>query len=191
VVPHPSGNFSETPGSSGVSTPTLNLKIDGVSRRAIVDTGSAISVLNTSLWKNQLPETSPWRLRSANGDATALYGPVNMVYQIQDRTVTFPTFISDISDEFLLGADFLRTFNCTVDLGTQELYVTLPDGSSRKLQCSESPKALKMRRLVRTVRTPSVVVVSANEGVNLDYYPSAGRGPWRYLIFSLDRYPSG
>jgi len=79
VVPHPYGNFAETPGSSGVSTPTLNLKIDGVSRRAIVDTGSAISVLDTSLWKNQLPETSPWRLRSAAGDATALYGPVNIV----------------------------------------------------------------------------------------------------------------
>ena len=42
-----------------------------------------------------------------------------------------------------------------------------------------------MRRLVRTVRTTSVVVVSGNEGVNLDYYPSAGRGPWHYLISPL------
>ena len=72
-----------------------------------------------------------------------------------------------------------------MDLGTQELHVTLPDGSSRKLLCSKSSKALKMRRLVRTVKTTSVVMVSADEVVNVDYYPSAGRGPWRYLISPL------
>jgi len=140
------------------TSPLLKIKIGREVCQAVVDTGSAITVLATGKWPGgKLPDRSPWRLRSATGHVAPLFGPVLMPFYLNDNRVNFPVFIADISDECLLGADFLAQFQCHLSMADYSILLTLPDGSTTVLRCTGSSPSPESRRLVQTIRTTEAV----------------------------------
>jgi len=119
----------------------------------VIDTGSIISCISTKIWKTKLPEVSQWRLRSAAGEITELYEPVQVPIELNDKTVRFPVFVANITDECLLGVDFLTTYKAQISLNVYTVKLTLPDGQPTAMYCSGPSQAFESRRLFRTLRT--------------------------------------
>jgi len=103
-------------------------------------------------------------------------------FQLGDQTVEFPTFIADIPDDCLLGADFLKVFKATIDFESDNVQFTLPHGIALNLSCSgvtHTPGC----RLVRVFRTANPLHVATGEELVLSADPGPGRGTeWMYCI---------
>ena len=99
-----------------------------------------ITALSSAYFKSSgLPPKHAWRLRSASGHLAYLYGPIDISYKLADKPIFFPTFVADIPDDCLLGADFLHAFKGQIDMHTYKGKFTLPDDSSVILSGSETP----------------------------------------------------
>jgi len=105
-----------------------------------------------------------------------------MTYKINDREVRFPTIVADITDECLVGADFLRTFRCLLDMSDDSVQLTLPDGSTTVLASCGVSSLDTCRRLVRTVRTSEVARVNGQAEVVFDLVTGPAHGNWRCQI---------
>ena len=96
----PPASCADVPVTPLRASPTPRIRIAGTMRNAVIDTGSAITCLSTRSWpQDQLPARSPWRLRSATGQVSPLYGPVNVPFDLNNHVVEFPVFLADIADE--------------------------------------------------------------------------------------------
>jgi len=168
------------------ASPMLHLRIDGKNRNAAIDTGSAISCLSYRSWGKALPPQSPWRLRSATGQVSALYGPTVVPFDLQGHIEKFPVFIADISDECLIGADFLGTYRCYLSITDYSIQLSLSDGTTVVLRCSGSSPSTESRRLARTVRTTEAIRLEGREETILAASICPGRGSrWKHEIGPL------
>ena len=91
----------------------------------LIDTGSAVSLVREDVWKEatELPVdllTPPVRpIVAANGGELDLLGQDELQLQVGDLQVQFPVFIArDLTQECLLGADFLKQHDCVVNMRT-------------------------------------------------------------------------
>ena len=116
---------SEPPGNPVRTSPLLKIRIGNRSCRAVVDTGSAITVQSTRFWSKEKSARSQWRLRSVTGLVAPLYGPVSTPFHLNDQEVNFPIFVADILDYCLLGEDFLSSFKCFLSMPDYSVQLTL------------------------------------------------------------------
>ena len=79
--------------------------------------------------------TSP--IVTANGNPLSLLGKSQAMLTLGDVITNYPVLIAkDLTQECILGADFLECFKCIVDISTQTLTVS---GRSLPLEVSRSP----------------------------------------------------
>ena len=90
--------------------------------RMLIDTGSAVSLVREDVWKEatELPVdllTPPVRpIVAANGGELDLLGQDELQLQVGDLQVQFPVLIArDLTQECLLGADFLKQHDCVIN----------------------------------------------------------------------------
>ena len=147
------------------NSPIIKLNVTGKAANCVIDTGSMISCVSTAFWDKKLPDLSKWRLRSATGEASPLYGPVEIIIKLNGTPVRFPVFVAAIADDCLIGADFLKTYQAIISLDDYSVTLTLRDRSIKVLHCSGTAPTLESRRFVRTLRTtgrlPGSTVTSA------------------------------
>lgn len=93
----------------------------GTSRAsAIIDTAAQVTVLSDTFWiKLGSPElvTGEVTLRSAQRDSTMMGRILKNISLIMGRqTYTWNLLVAPISEDLILGVDFLKTHKCVVDL---------------------------------------------------------------------------
>ncbi len=98
--------------------------------RMLVDTGSAVTIVRESVWREA---TSELRRRqplspvarpvvAANGQSLELCGQTVVLLRVGNLCVQHPVLVvKDITQQFLLGADFLERFGCVIDLRNRSL----------------------------------------------------------------------
>ena len=109
--------------------------------RMLVDTGSAVTIICESVWKKTDRETtieeaptSP--IVTANGNPLSLLGKSQAMLTLGDVITNYPVLIAkDLTQECILGADFLECFKCVIDVSTHTLTVS---GRSLPLEVSRS-----------------------------------------------------
>ena len=89
--------------------------------RMLVDTGSAVTILREDVWKEAVdaqhlePPLSP--VVAANGEKLDVRGRSNMILQVGGIHTHYPVLVvRNVTQECLLGANFLENFGCTINL---------------------------------------------------------------------------
>ena len=135
-------------GRSGLKTPsstnpTLNtvsqsatIKVQGLFSntpvRMLVDMGSAVTIVGESVWKrtNMRPnveEAPPSPIVTANGNplSLVLLGKSEAMLTLGDVVTHYQVLIAkDLTQECIIGVDFLECFKCIVDISTETLTVS-------------------------------------------------------------------
>ncbi|XP_038154197.1 uncharacterized protein LOC119791901 [Cyprinodon tularosa] len=98
----------------------ITLKVNNTPVQAVVDTGAEATVLSEGLYK-QLYGRDPPHLKKAvlhnaesNSEMTAMSG-VQVVFQIGTHSFDWDVYVAPIHDCLLLGLDFLRAANVTIE----------------------------------------------------------------------------
>ena len=98
------------------------VNINGVDCELIIDSGAAVTVISTSLWENipilQRPELKKpggkVRLEAANSELINVIGVAVFNITIDNLHFEWEAFVADISDDGILGYDFLYHHDCNL-----------------------------------------------------------------------------
>jgi hypothetical protein len=97
----------------GRSVPKIEIKVNGESRQAIVDTGAGISVLGKSVEGYIKP--CQLAVKSVNGMPLSVQGIQNVQLFVAGVTLTHAMLVIDGVYETIIGADLLRRMNARID----------------------------------------------------------------------------
>ncbi len=120
---------------------TVQGRVEEHATRMLVDTGSAVTIISEETWRRALPGNSQLQAVSrsvvaANGQRLQVLGTDTVKLQVGGVQLPFPVLVArGITQECLLGADFLMQHGCLVDLRSGELFI---GGASVPLQASET-----------------------------------------------------
>ena len=98
----------------------LNVELYGLSVRLLVDTGAEVSVLSREVYKRfssrvdkSLIGVRP--VKTANGGAMHLYGKLVVIFSVKAANYFAQPLIADITDNGILGMDWLRRFGAVLN----------------------------------------------------------------------------
>ena len=132
---------------------------EGKGTSLFIDTGSGASLVSRGFINNHKLEgavnRSLVKLSSFTSDRIEVYGEVRLRVRIADMETEHLYIVTDIEDtDFLIGADYLRLHNITLDMGRNLLRP--PTGAPlRFLQIPKQPLA-KGKRKVRVCKTTTL-----------------------------------
>ena len=139
----------------------LEALVEGHSCKVTIDTGSSITIVNSALLtclKTSLNNIKPIRnsIRTVTGEKVPLVGRGQMTITIANRQFVHDVWIGDISEDVILGLDFMKLHRCQVDLEYSTFcvngeYVNLVCDGKNELQC------------FRIVSNSNVVIPSRSE----------------------------
>ena len=107
-------------------------EVAGRVTRMLIDTGSGVTLIREDVWRDVLKSGGyGYHLKdlnhpvvAANGQQLNLLGQVELPLHIGSIHTNFPFLVaSQLTQECLVGADFLSKFNCQLDLGAGVLVV--------------------------------------------------------------------
>ena len=89
---------------------------------AIVDTGSAVSILSSKFVRATSEGFQPASLFSVSGQPLSVLGVADITFSIHDRTFMFPLYLVDnVIHDMILGLDFLQRFVASIDIASRSL----------------------------------------------------------------------
>ena len=98
-------------------------QVEGRRTRLLVDTGSAVTILREDVWQEAVSglqrrlETATQPVVAANGEELQLVGQSPVSLQVGGLRVSHTVLVARrVTQECLLGADFLSRHGCVVDL---------------------------------------------------------------------------
>ena len=93
-----------------------------------MDTGSAVTIIRRDIWDEigQKQQETPLRaVSAANGDEINLSGQGDVSIQVSDLSVRHNVLVAEcLTQDCLLGSDFLVLHGCVIDLHNHSLLVT-------------------------------------------------------------------
>ncbi|CAA3032836.1 hypothetical protein EPUL_005785 [Olea europaea subsp. europaea] len=123
----------------------MNLEVNGVKARALLDTGAMISVVSRQ-YLSETPPASSWQLRSVTRDAKPLYGPVKLDLLIGGHPFNVMAFQADVDEDLILGHNFTYPHDLRYIPGERRISVhrgsdgvSLPTPVTMPYQLRESP----------------------------------------------------
>ena len=142
------------------------LIILGYTCQALIDSGSAVSILSTEFVRkcdidlNSLKKNSQ-TLSAANGSTIVVHGEITISFELDNETITYDFIVADIDEvTAILGNDFLEEFDVQLKFGKALMKI----GKHKiKLIRHESSKIARIR-LVNTCSIPadSEMTINAN-----------------------------
>ena len=91
----------------------------------LLDTGANVTLIRTDLAEKlsrRLIYIAPAvSLKTVTGDQVAVHGKLDIVIQVGSRSFQHRVYVADITDSCILGLDFLRKNNFTLDLERNEV----------------------------------------------------------------------
>ena len=99
------------------SEPYVEIEVEGIKWKFIVDTGAAISVVKPDKWQARLIRTEG-TARGVTGDKLNLIGKQNVLVKLGTTECQFAFWVGDIGapGDGILGVDFLQLVGASVDL---------------------------------------------------------------------------
>ena len=114
----------------------------------LIDTGSAVTLVREDVWREATQPveddlTVPVRpIVAANGGELELLGKEELRLQVGELNVQFPVLIArELTQECILGADFLKKHKCVVNMGDGTL---VAGGKPVMCEPKESPELLSV-----------------------------------------------
>jgi hypothetical protein len=111
----------------------VNVIIQGEKTKVLVDTGATVTLVSTRLY-NKLSETVRPNLHtvkqtimSANGTPLSVRGKSEFNFTIDKKTYHNDAVVTYIKVDGILGLDFLKTNNCTIDMSNDVLSINGKD----------------------------------------------------------------
>ena len=108
----------------------------------LIDTGSDVSIIREDVWKSiskddHLHSTSGQPVTVANGGELHVLGQAKVILQVGDMRDDFTCLIArELTQECILGSDFLLKHHCIIDLSQQTLRLHI-DGQPYTLPCAQ------------------------------------------------------
>ena len=141
----------------------LEALVENVPCRVTIDTGSSITIVNSNLLPSlNIPSESvkPARnsIKTVTGEKVPLVGRGRMVITVGTRKFIHDVWIGDITDDVILGLDFLTLHHCQLDLEHSSICV---DGEYVSVLCSGKRDA----ECYRVVVSNTVVIPPRTEVV--------------------------
>eukprot|EP00117_Sycon_ciliatum_P007004 scpid29770/ scgid10288/ Retrovirus-related Pol polyprotein from transposon 17.6; Protease; Reverse transcriptase; Endonuclease len=92
----------------------------------LVDTGSAVTIINHNFYQSIESNNYPLHpttctLRSVDGSLLKIYGETKLPFRIGGIVTTHNVMVADIGPDVLLGLDFLKSTECTIDFATRSI----------------------------------------------------------------------
>ncbi|KAL5497103.1 hypothetical protein EMCRGX_G013508 [Ephydatia muelleri] len=138
-------------------------KVAGRLTRMLIDTGSGVTLIREDVWRDVLKGGGyGYHLKdlnhpvvTANGQQLNLLGQVELPLHIGSIHTNFPVLVaSQLTQECLIGADFLSKFNCQLDLGAGVLVAGTEVLSMETDRKSRSPVGVCDVQLIERVEVP-------------------------------------
>ena len=114
-----------------VSAYSVSGQINGHEIYLVVDTGAAVTLMRKSLWDRVKPQESrllPWaggELTGVEGTTLQVQGTAKVSVQISEHSFQVEFVIVDgLSEEAILGLDFLSSHQCSLDIGKKTLFIS-------------------------------------------------------------------
>jgi len=135
-------NFVEEIGVCNISRIKQNMtvlgKIGGTNVNFLVDTGASCTLISETVYnrlrkaeKFQLGELTDRKFQLADGTPLSTQGKLNVEIQLGPVVVKHEIIVASISDEGIIGYDFLKIHGCKIDIGKDELQLL-----GRKVPCT-------------------------------------------------------
>ncbi|CAM4974444.1 unnamed protein product [Rotaria socialis] len=123
---HPSTNYNIT---SKFSSPIfINVQVNGKRQHAIIDTGSAVSIINQQLLKNIHHKKFMYKHKShksANSTSINIIGEIQLEIKIQGHTTLILADVAtNIITDLLLGNDWIAENNVIIDSPQRHIFLT-------------------------------------------------------------------
>ena len=106
-------------------------QVGGVHLNMLVDTGSAVTLVHKHVWEKEAPRYCPLETQGtqvetqgtqANSSPLKIVGMADIEIAVAGICVIHPVLIAEgITHDCLLGFDFLRKHECTIQFGTNHL----------------------------------------------------------------------
>ena len=110
-------------------------KLDSTMRMCLLDTGATRSIVGSNIVNvSCLQRRNGLSLRTATGELVPVHGEVQLVLQLGDTYFEHRFLVADITDECILGLDFMQKFGFILNL----------DGGSLKYKNTEIPLCRSM-----------------------------------------------
>lgn len=112
--------------SLGTDKTSVLVDIYGQRFRALVDSGSEVTVINKKITE-RFPDSELFRsteitLRSATGNAIIVAGELDLTFRLGKRYIRHTCIVAEnITQNVILGRDFLQTHDMKIDFGKGEL----------------------------------------------------------------------
>ena len=108
--------------SSGHSA-FIKVNVNGVDAKFLVDSGAAVTVISSKLYGSMDASLRPplvaqlenIQLQAADNGILNVHGTVELNIVIEDETFVWNAYVADISDDGLLGFDFMHYYNCSLE----------------------------------------------------------------------------
>ncbi len=113
------------------STFRIPVKIGSVELTFVVDTGASCSLLSAKMFNavkqqresKELDESKTIKLQLADGTSLKMVGQTKVTINFGPIQVEHNFIGANISDEAILGYDFLKTHHCQLDMGPEKLVI--------------------------------------------------------------------
>ena len=112
---------------SGEKRPIVNISVGGAIIKALLDTGSAVSIFNSQLLKTLGPrsrrvQNKQLDLRAANGQSLSVRDHRLADITLNNRTTpTEMIFVDNLQVPCILGMDYLQKAGIIIDAGERKL----------------------------------------------------------------------
>lgn len=152
----------------------------------LIDTGAAVTLINDTVWKrcqkaSACPTLEPGNqhnLTGVDGSPLQVLGAAQLLMDIGGTQVSFTAgIVTGISEEGILGLDFLTQFKCTIDLGTRILWSShgnmLVDLACSPTRNNEQDSAIPVYAILKsTVVIPARSEMEVMAGIDNKCIPS-------------------
>ena len=97
--------------ASGVQNPGLFVTafVNGQLVTCLIDTGATLTILSRKVWESMV------RQSTASGNPIDVCGRTKVGLRITELNCVIDVIVADIENEVILGLDFLRDMNCTIN----------------------------------------------------------------------------
>ena len=116
---------------TATSSYSINGHISGIPVTFLVDTGSIITIIKTTVWTQADPncrQLKPYhgpQLVGVDGTALCVRGEVDAEVLLGGKTFHVSVIVVDqLSADAILGLDFLKDHQCTINITSRELFVS-------------------------------------------------------------------
>ena len=135
-------------------------RVNGKTLPLVVDSGANRTLLRADVIGGKALPLVPGGLADVTGRITDLRGPTDVSLEVDGMLIRHEVYVADsLSDPCILGLDFLRQNNCSIDFGSGTFVLNGTEVSVVDDHIPQAPKAMRVRVINPVTVDPGVEAV--------------------------------